>query len=163
MTTDDDPAEDRWLAAWVHRERLLRLACARGADPADAEDFVSEAVLRAASHHVAVASLPAWLTTVTVHLCYDSYRARARAERGAGPAPAPLADDPVCDWVAVVDALGRLPARQRTAVELRAMGHGVPDIASSLGCTYKTVESLLSRGRAALRASLGEEGQRRVV
>ena len=171
MTTDVVSAEDRWLAVWAHRERLLRVASRRVADPAEAEDVVSEAVLRGARHYIAAAphfdeaaGLAPWLTTITVNLCHETHRVRARAERVPAPVTYdPVTYDPVCDRVAVVVALGRLPERQRTAVALRAMGYDVHHIAQRLGCTYKTAESLLSRARAALRAALGEERQRRVV
>lgn len=53
---------------------------------------------------------------------------------------------------ALVEALSRLPARQRTALALRYV-HDLPDaeIAIALGCRVGTVHALLSRGRKALR------------
>lgn len=156
-----EPQRDCWLTVWAHRERLLRIACTRLADPAEAEDVVSEAVLRGAcqGYHDA-ANLGAWLTTVTVNLCYESYRERARAERwrtAVLPERDAHADDALWDWVCVRRTLHRLPDRQRVAVELRAGGFDVPAIAQRLDCTYKTAESLLSRARASLRASVREQ------
>ncbi|MGH3050704.1 MAG: RNA polymerase sigma factor, partial [Gaiellaceae bacterium] len=53
---------------------------------------------------------------------------------------------------ALVGALSRLPARQRTALALRYV-HDLPDdeIAAALGCRVGSVRALLSRGRRALR------------
>lgn len=150
-------ADDRWLVLWQHRERLLRIAVRRVPDPADAEDVVSEAVLRGACHaDVAAERLPAWLTRVTVNLCYELYRDRARDGRArCGAAVEPSPEDFVCDAVWVTQAVGALPDRQRAALALRADGFDVPGIAAALRCNYKTAESLLSRGRASVRALPG--------
>ncbi|HVD40230.1 MAG TPA: RNA polymerase sigma factor [Solirubrobacterales bacterium] len=53
----------------------------------------------------------------------------------------------------LVEALSRLPARQRIALALRYV-HDLPDaeIAAALGCQVGTVHALLSRGRKSLRA-----------
>jgi RNA polymerase sigma factor (sigma-70 family) len=53
---------------------------------------------------------------------------------------------------ALVEALSRLPARQRVALALRYV-HDLSDaeIAAALGCRVGTVHALLSRGRGALR------------
>jgi RNA polymerase sigma-70 factor (ECF subfamily) len=54
----------------------------------------------------------------------------------------------------VHEALERMPPLQARAVEWRyAEGMGVGEIASRLDTTYKSAESLLSRGRAAFRAA----------
>lgn len=54
---------------------------------------------------------------------------------------------------ALVEALSRLPAKQRIALALRYV-HDLPDaeIAAALGCRVGTVHALLSRGRKSLRA-----------
>jgi RNA polymerase sigma factor (sigma-70 family) len=54
---------------------------------------------------------------------------------------------------ALVEALSRLPAKQRVALALRYV-HDLPDaeIAAALGCRVGTVHALLSRGRKSLRA-----------
>jgi RNA polymerase sigma factor (sigma-70 family) len=53
---------------------------------------------------------------------------------------------------ALVEALSRLPAKQRIALALRYV-HDLPDaeIADALGCRVGTVHALLSRGRKSLR------------
>jgi RNA polymerase sigma-70 factor (ECF subfamily) len=72
-----------------------------------------------------------------------------------------LEDRPVEDTRADVDlarALGRLTARQRTAVELHYyLGLPLADVAQVLGCSAGTVKSTLSDARAKLRGELGED------
>jgi RNA polymerase sigma-70 factor, ECF subfamily len=54
---------------------------------------------------------------------------------------------------AIARALRGLPSRQRAAISLRYLfGLSEPEVAAALGCSVGTAASLLSRGRAALRA-----------
>jgi RNA polymerase sigma factor (sigma-70 family) len=77
----------------------------------------------------------------------------AQAER-AGAASQELEPE-LAGALALLDGL---PARQRAALTLRYV-HDLPDaaIARALGCRKATVRSLLSRGRAAVRARLDIE------
>ena len=62
---------------WELRGTLLRLACAIVRSPQDAEDAVSEAVVRAFENLSALRSDAAarpWLTRITVRCCYDRLR-----------------------------------------------------------------------------------------
>lgn len=55
-------------------------------------------------------------------------------------------------------ALNSLPERQRAAVAMRYLdGYGVAEIADLLEVSYKSAESLLARGRQALRKLYGKE------
>jgi RNA polymerase sigma-70 factor (ECF subfamily) len=57
----------------------------------------------------------------------------------------------------VREAIASLPPNQRTAVILRYYHNlGYEEIAAALGTTVKGAERLLSRGRATLRARLGD-------
>ena len=68
-----------------------------------------------------------------------------------------LAEEADSDRLAVV--LSRLPAAQRAAVVLRYLDDlSVRDVARLMGRSEKAIESLLSRGREALRRSYGESG-----
>lgn len=58
------------------RPRLVGLAARLLGDAAEAEDVVQQAWLRLAGTDTVVASLPAWLTTVTTRLCLDRLKAR---------------------------------------------------------------------------------------
>jgi hypothetical protein len=70
----------------------------------------------------------------------------------------PPVDDDVLDdlharWLD--GQVDRLPERQARAMHLRAGGHDVGSIAVAMVLPYKTVESLLSRGRHSLRGWAG--------
>lgn len=160
---------ERWETLWRHRDQLLRVARARVTAEADAEDVVSEALLRGArAADVAVDELARWLTRVTVNLCADHRRDAARhsrriqyAVRHSTPEPGP--DEYVCERAvarAVAARVDLLPRRQQHVVRLRAAGADVTTIAQALDCSYKTAESLLSRARAGARAALFRPEQR---
>ncbi|MGC7102638.1 RNA polymerase sigma factor [Amycolatopsis lurida] len=151
-----------WGVVDAHRDRLLRIARRRTACEQDAEDVVSEAVLRAAERPgLDPDRLPAWLTTVTVRLCADVARDAARERRRWLRADVETAaescEQRVCDraeasWLA--GHVDSLPDRQAQVLRLRADGLDVTAAAESMGVSYRTAESLLARGRRALRALL---------
>lgn len=154
-------AHDDWAQLWQHRERLLRIARRRVLCPADAEDVVSEALLRAASFGPErIDEAGSWLTCVVIRLCADLYRRDACERRtlratAFGPTTVPSPEEGMCDQAAVAAlraSLDALPDRQRAALALRVDGVDVASIATRLGLSYKAVESSLSRARGALRA-----------
>jgi DNA-directed RNA polymerase specialized sigma24 family protein len=66
------------------------------------------------------------------------------------------APDPTPHTIALLDlqaALGRLPAGDRAAVELRLAGHPVAAVAAATGRSTRSVERLLNRLRVTLTAS----------
>lgn len=156
-------SQERWQRAWSHREDLLKVARRRSMTPEDAEDAVHEAMLRAAEHpHLDDDRLGAWLTTVTMRLCVDRHRqvnreAQVRTSpRLHPPGPVPV-DEAVCDraearWLAVRSS--ELPARQAEALWLKSEDLDVGQVATKMGLSYRTVESLLARARRTLRNSL---------
>ncbi|MFJ8464811.1 sigma-70 family RNA polymerase sigma factor [Streptomyces swartbergensis] len=156
-------ADERWRRMWSHREHLLKVARRRSMSPEDAEDAVHEAMLRAAERpDLDDERLAAWLTTVTMRLCVDRYRQvnREAAVRTSPtlitPGPVPV-DEAVCDraearWLAVRS--GELPARQAEALRLKSEDLDVGQVATRMGLSYRTVESLLARARRTLRQSL---------
>jgi RNA polymerase sigma factor (sigma-70 family) len=167
VVVPDLPAQvdrDRWEAAWEHRSLLLALARQR-VRPADAEDVVSEAMIRAATADgIRSDALRPWLVTTTLRLCADDYRRESRDRRRDlrlstyEPQAAPAAEEPVveqlhAEWVA--RQVDRLPDRQAQALKLKAAGHDVAHIAVAMLLPYKTVESLLSRGRHSVRGWVG--------
>lgn len=153
--------QSRWSLAWAQRDHLLRVARRRTLCEDEAQDAVSEAMVRAMqADQLDETRIAAWLTTVTVNLCADIARDRARWHTRAakyavihgGTEPSP--EQRILDRelaAAVVRRLNRLPARQREAILLRASGLGVTDIAETLEVPYRAAESLLTRARAALR------------
>jgi RNA polymerase sigma factor (sigma-70 family) len=156
-------SQERWQRAWSHREDLLKVARRRSMTPEDAEDAVHEAMLRAAEHpHLDDDRLGAWLTTVTMRLCVDRHRQVNRetqvrtSPRLHPPGPVPV-DEAVCDraearWLAVRSS--ELPARQAEALWLKSEDLDVGQVATKMGLSYRTVESLLARARRTLRNSL---------
>jgi RNA polymerase sigma-70 factor (ECF subfamily) len=153
----------RWALAWTHRPELLAVARRRVPCSDDADDIVNEAMLRAVLYaELDEARIAAWLTRVVVNLCAAAGRERARAGKRRRYAQMMDMDVPTPEEVAVERAaassacvrLGALPATQRDALLLRARGLPVGEVASELGVKYKAAESLLSRGRAAIRAAL---------
>lgn len=153
-----------WATAWEHRPLLLGLARQR-VDAHDAEDIVSEAMLRAATTgNIQEGALRPWLVTTTLRLCADDHRRTARERRrdqrlAAGECvTTPGADEEVLDLVQaewLAEQVDRLPERQARALWLRAHGHDIASIAVQMVLPYKTVESLLSRGRHSLRSWAG--------
>jgi RNA polymerase sigma-70 factor (ECF subfamily) len=129
---------------------------------AAAEDAVQEAVARAwerSERGADIASLPAWVTTVTLHLARsrrrrDAAERRARARLGArGPSPS---DSPE-DRMDITLALAALPRRQREVTVLRYyLVMDVKEVADVLGISEGTAKTTLFRARRALARALDE-------
>lgn len=137
--------------------RYLYHRCGRDVSLAEelTQDTFAEAVRsgrRTGTHPDAVA----WVLGIARHRLADHFRRLARQERrlaqlAALPTPteAPGQVWPDAD---LADALASLPAMQRAAVILRYVDDlPVREVAGQLGRSEKAVESLLSRGREALR------------
>ena len=154
---------DHWSDIAAHRERLLRIARRRCATREDAEDIVSEAMLRCATFEgLDNARIEQFLTAVTVRLCADAFRKSERCGRAlvklvSDPDVTPGPEDELLGGVdaEVLDALmASLPDRQRAVLFDRAHGLSVTQIASRHALTYKAAESALARARSAMRAAL---------
>jgi RNA polymerase sigma-70 factor, ECF subfamily len=147
-----------WRIAW----RLLR-------DRTEAEDVVQEALIRmwkiAPRWQVGRAKIETWLYQVATNLCFDRLRKAGRfVEEDAAPEPsdtAPLPDAALLDTgvrTRIDAALALLPDRQRTAIILTHF-ESLPAKAAGeiLGVSVDALESLLARGRKALRTILANE------
>jgi RNA polymerase sigma-70 factor (ECF subfamily) len=140
-------------------QRLLREA-------SEAEDVVQETFLRLWQHardYSPEARVTTWLHRITHNLAVDRLRARGRTR--------PLSDDEEemlpesARQTSLIDekrrvlaldrALAALPERQATAIVLVHL-HGLTgaEAAEVLGVGVEAVESLLARGRRALKAEL---------
>ncbi|MDX2275353.1 MAG: RNA polymerase sigma factor [Hyphomonadaceae bacterium] len=160
--------DGRAAQQFVHRhaERLVRLARRMLNDSAEAEDVAQEVFLRvwkeAPRWTPGQAKFQTWMHRVALNLCYDRLRRRREspdAEAGLNvPDPAPSAGDA---WLAqqraarVREALSYLPERQRAAIALCHFEEASNiEAAAALEVSVEALESLLARGRRALRESL---------
>ena len=154
--------EDRFdaLAAVAYRvaHRLL-------GDREDAEDVAQEALARAYARWPSVAGhAEAWVARVATNLAIGRYRTRRRgaadlgrstsAVRGAG-----VTDAFVVDRLGLVDALRRLPRRQREVLVLRYLADLTEqDVADALGTSVGTVKQHAHRATTRLRVELATYG-----
>jgi RNA polymerase sigma factor (sigma-70 family) len=152
------PPFQRFLDA--HRDVVWRfLVSTVGRDDADdcfQETFV--AALRAYPRLRADSNLRAWVLTIAHRKALDTHRARARralpvadvAELDSAAAtPADAPDE------ALWQAVGALPARQRSAVVLRYVAD-LPhrDIATAIGCSEDAARRSLHEGLVKLRKAV---------
>jgi DNA-directed RNA polymerase specialized sigma24 family protein len=149
------PDSHRWHAVWSHRDQLLRVARRRVPNAMDAEDCVSEAMLRAAAFAgLDVERAGAFLTAVTVRLCADVHRDTGR-EVPVATAPEavePSEENAVCDraeaaWLAGL-AGAALTERELAALRRRAGWPAPP------ATTGKAEAMALARARTKLRPLL---------
>jgi len=158
-----DPAACRALME-AHLGRIHACAWRMLGDSGEAEDVAQECFLRLwrqAAAWRAEARDATWLHRVAYNLCVDRLRRRRRTGTEepadpADPAPGPAAEHQRAQVRrAVAAALGRLPVRQRAAIALvHYQELGNVEAADIMGVSVEALESLLARGRRALRAAL---------
>ena len=156
----------RQLAA-LKLPRVLALAKRMLGDAVEAEDVAQEAMLRAwrqaPKWAPGKAKFDTWLHRVALNLCYDRLRRRRETPMDAPPdrpddGPAPDRGLLAAETGARVDAaLRRLPDRQREAIVLCHYQELTNiEAAALMKISVEALESLLSRGRRALRALLAD-------
>lgn len=182
-----DAGERELIAALRRRdmaalERLFRLfaapmtSLARSMlrDPAEAQDVVEEALVRA--HEAGPGfrgerGVRTWLLRITANLCRDRLR-RRRFTAASLDGPTPIEDaalrfEPVAAWDDSMDqhalaerlerAIAKLPDDQREAVLLRhRLELSYEEMSETLNVPLGTIKSRLARALVALRAELGE-------
>jgi RNA polymerase sigma-70 factor (ECF subfamily) len=154
-----------------HLQRLLGLARRMLNDAAEAEDVAQEVFLRAWREaprwQAREAKFSTWMHRVALNLCYDRLRRkRERPDPEAGLATPHPGASLHQEWLdrqraaAVRKAVSGLPERQRAAIALvhfEEMSN--IEAAEALELSVEALESLLSRGRRALKAALAGEVQ----
>ncbi len=135
-------------------------------DAGEAEDVAQECFVRLwrqAGAWRAEARVATWLHRVAHNLCIDRLRRRRPVSGGqvpdrADPAPGPAAESQRARVAReVAAALGALPERQRAAIALvHYQELGNIAAADIMGVSVEALESLLARGRRALRDALGD-------
>lgn len=152
----------RWERVWAHYDDVLRVALRRTPCAADAEDCVSEAMLRTVLHPgLDVERAGAFLTAVVVRVCADLHRDRARTARVAllhsgDDRLVPTPESVVCDraeatWLARRVSAGLSP-RERAALVARAAGVAPRDAGRALGVSVKAADAALHRARTKARS-----------
>lgn len=148
-----------------HLPKMLALARRMLHDSAEAEDAVQDSFMRLWTHAArwqpGRAKFETWLYRVTLNKCFDRLRRRPTAALDealevADPAPGPAASlENVVLSEQIEAALKALPERQRAAIQLcHYQDCGNIEAAEILGISVEALESLLARGRRALRARL---------
>ena len=149
--------EDRWALVAPHRTALLAVARRRCLNEADAEDCVSEALLRAvAAPQLDPERVGAWLCTVVMRLAADSHRERERQRRATARNEAllalepPVPQDRVCDvlearWL--MSRLADVKGREADVLRARTAGQSVAQAARALGISDKAAENAWTRLR----------------
>lgn len=153
-----------------HLPAVLALAQRMTGSPDDADDVAQEAFVRVwrSAHRWrrdGPARFSTWLYRVVVNLCLDRRRKGVTvplesAPEEVDPAPSGLDTTATREGAAVVAAaLAGLPPRQRAAVCLYYFGNiSAPEAAEIMELSASALESLLVRGRRALRKNLSERG-----
>ncbi len=128
---------------------------------AEAEDAVAEAYARAWQQWARVSTFAApeaWVRTTAYRISVSAWRKttnRLLAHRREGKADRVPGLTP--DHVALVDALGRIPAEQRRAIVLHYyVGMSVDEISRETDCPVNTVKTRLARARSALASKVSE-------
>jgi RNA polymerase sigma factor (sigma-70 family) len=156
-TVQDDITD--FLAS--ERDALMGLAYVTLGNRDDAEDAVQETISRLLAKDTSdVRDLGRYARTVLVNECRSWRRRVIRRERyvrtlAQDPGAAGSAATYLLSTTEVMDALGSLSRRQRTAVALRyLLDLDDTDIAEHLDCAPATVRSLISRAMRTLRAEI---------
>ena len=161
-----------------HESRIFRYLYRNVRDEASANDLMQEvwfAVAHNAQRYQPTAKFSTWLFTLAHHRMVDMIRGSrpqqsldADGEEGDGtslheslaadrerePEVVAQAQD---DAAALLSAVAKLPAEQRSAFLLQAEGElSVEEIASATGTSFETVKSRLRYARAKLRQLLWE-------
>lgn len=162
----DSDARQRFTA-WAHARanRLHRTAYLLCGDWHTAEDLVQEALARTALGWRRIERMEdpdAYVRRVLVNQANQRWRLRRTHELPTGDLPESVAADGAdnrADRQALMQALQRLPRRQRAVVVLRFFEQlSVAETALALDCSEGTVKSQTSRALSGLRQHVTDRG-----
>jgi len=158
-----DDADEQAFAEYfrARRDTVRRTAFLLCGDWHRADDHAQSAFVALHRHWRKIReprAMDAWVRKTLVRAVVDESRRPWRRERSTDRTPEVAgADADVATRTALVDALRKVPARQRAVLVLRYLeGLDVAGTAAALGCSEGTVKSQTSHGLAALRGILGE-------
>ncbi|BAY10237.1 RNA polymerase sigma factor [Calothrix sp. NIES-2098] len=184
-SSSDDVSMTFWQQWQQYRDYLYH-CCVKwmGGNPTDAEDALSQAMLKAwqkaQKYAGEIANFKAWLTTLTHNLCVDIHRERSRGANqledikvypsGEGQGLVYFEDTPESAMetdekrIVIRRAIDNLPTRLRETFILhfyQELSH--QEIVEQQGISYQNVCKRISQARAILREELkeyfiGEEG-----
>ncbi len=158
-------AEDDFAAVFAaHHGETLRLAYLLCGDRARAEDVVADVFVRVYGRwrNGGIVNPRAYLRRAVVNETNSWFRRlalerREAAKRSGDTRGGRDAVEQIADHAVVVEALARLPRRQRTAVVLRYWNDlSERETAEVMGCSVGTVKSSVSRALSRLRDELVE-------
>ncbi|MXY24702.1 MAG: sigma-70 family RNA polymerase sigma factor [Acidobacteria bacterium] len=160
-----------------HQRRAARIAYYYLRDPAEVDEAVQDAFVKAFTHLPSFRErlfFELWFTRILMNGCYDRLKARSRRLRWMVPVDESEADQQ--DWIArqpatglspeaelleaerrteLLAAVDRLPERQRAVVVLSQFeGHATRDVAEMLNLSEATVRVHLFRAIRTLRRHL---------
>ena len=169
---DHDPKDAATQLARAHAEHAgacLLYARQVAPDHAAAQDATQEAFVRLMRHLTNTATMPdsprAWLLTATRHAALDARRGeRRRRDRERNIAPSALVAPPDAsglDADAVMEAVARLPARQREVLTLRLWADlNFAEIAAVVGVSLSTAHADHAAALRTLRRRFDPEQER---
>lgn len=143
-------------------ERVVRVVTAVCGDRGRAEDAVQESLVDVWGRRQQVDDMARWVTVVAVNRTRSGWRSRAAEQRAfqrlVSLQPTARVDEPAEAMdQRLVQALQSLSPAQRQVVAMHyLMDLSIADVGRCLGLADGTVKTHLHRGRAALRAAVGE-------
>jgi RNA polymerase sigma-70 factor (sigma-E family) len=141
--------DDFYQRAWPVAVRLAYLLT--GASDV-AEDVAQDAFTRMHQRWDRIDNPPGYLRTSVVHGCHSWHRSRRSEANRLQQVRAPEPYGDAADALALRDAIGSLPYRQRAVIVLRYyVDLPEAEIARTVGCRPGTVKSLASRALTHLR------------
>jgi RNA polymerase sigma-70 factor (ECF subfamily) len=152
-------------------DRIYAFLRAHLGTPQDAEDVTAQVFLKAyeayGRYEPRAASPAAWLFQIARNAARDHRRGAFRRDRLMSTAARSLAppEDPSevaterLGYRELIDAVHRLPERQREVVALRHSGLAFADIGQLLDCSEDAAKMAYHRALKMLRASLPEEAR----